>query len=63
MNASVAPDDLEIVNNVIRGIAYHLDIDVAGDLQSQLGLYQAASSLPGGVPDNGESTRRCRWRW
>ena len=50
MNASVAPDDLEIVNNVIRGIAYHLDIDVAGDLQSQLGLYQAEAPSRVGSP-------------
>ena len=50
MNASVAPDDLEIVNNVIRGIAYHLDIDVAGDLQSQLALYQAEAPSRVGSP-------------
>jgi len=50
MNASVAPDDLEIVNNVIRGIAYHLDIDVASDLQSQLGLYQVEAPSRVGSP-------------
>lgn len=50
MMSAVDTEDLEIVNNVIRGISYHLDIDLENDLAAQLSLYQTEAPSRVGSP-------------